>query len=198
MDLDEPRLATGEMSIVFAAMTLACSQIGSALVAIPSMFQQTLIGPGIAIFLVPCVSLAASRSLLLTASLFSWCDCDCFVCSVLLTHPKLLSSLRFGFRCSVLPCSPPATFCSNCGCTSANCSATRATARRALLLSLWIVRHRPPCSTSRYLSALYKRSSALGWWLLLAGGHWQCRCARPDCFFACVAGAGGVVTVRVL
>eukprot|EP00658_Telonema_sp_P-2_P036905 TRINITY_DN26604_c0_g1_i4.p1 TRINITY_DN26604_c0_g1~~TRINITY_DN26604_c0_g1_i4.p1 ORF type:complete len:516 (+),score=102.19 TRINITY_DN26604_c0_g1_i4:176-1723(+) len=49
---DDPRIPTGQMSVLFAGITLACSQIGSALVALPSMMQQTLIVPGAIILIV--------------------------------------------------------------------------------------------------------------------------------------------------
>jgi hypothetical protein len=41
----------GEMSTTFAGLTLACSQIGSALLAMPLFFSQTRIYAGLAVFL---------------------------------------------------------------------------------------------------------------------------------------------------
>lgn len=42
-------LSTGKMSLGYAGLTLACAQIGSALVAVPSFMQKTLIFPGVVI-----------------------------------------------------------------------------------------------------------------------------------------------------
>ena len=53
-------LATGKMSLLFTGITLSCAQIGSVLVALPSLFQQTMIWPSVVILvLLGLVALAA-------------------------------------------------------------------------------------------------------------------------------------------